>query len=215
MKLEGIVLAAIVLAAMENACANGATDSPLHGGGGSGGAAENGSGGSSGFGGSAGSGGAGGDAGAYATTDSGSPYSTPDTGAPVFDSGFSADSVVISPPIDSGMTYEGGIDPACAAEGTVSACAECCGTGEPSGVNTLNAAIQACACGTTGACASECATEVCASIPATEGDACYTCLSAALATTGPCDTPVHTTCTADPSCSAYLSCESAECSGLP
>jgi hypothetical protein len=73
----------------------------------------------------------------------------------------------------------------------------------------------ACACGTSGACSTQCASEVCSEIPAMEGDECYTCLSATLGSGGACDMPVETQCDADPGCAAYLSCESTECTSLP
>ena len=205
MKLERLVLTAIMLAALSSACANGATESPARGGA-SAGAVQNGTGA-----GGEGGAGSGADAGAYSSTtpDSGNPYSTPDTGSVTpTDAG-------VTPPFDSGAATDVGTVTSCGAMGTMSACAECCVTLNPTGVTTLNAAIQACACGATGVCATECASEVCVDIPATSGDACYACLSAALGTSGACYTSVQTTCVADPGCSSYLSCETSECSGKP
>lgn len=201
MKLEGLALTAIVLAVMSNACASGATDAPAHRGGPAGldtvngGEADGGGGDTGGY--------------TYSAPDSGSPV-TPDAG-----SGVALDSGTMSPTVDSGAATDTGSAVTCGASATQSACAECCGSLNPAGVSTLNTAIQACACGTSGTCATECATEVCADIPASSGDACFTCLSAALATSGPCYASVQAACTADPGCSAYLACESAECSGLP
>jgi len=206
MKLEGLALAAIMLAAMSTACASGATDAPAHG---SRGATQNGSGGGGGGGGGGTSGAGGGDAGMYSYgTDTGS-YTPPDSGTGVL-----PDTGTVFPTADSGLPIDAS-PTSCAATGTMSACAECCGSLNPTGVTTLNSAIQACACGATGTCSTECATEVCADIPATSGDTCFTCLSTTLASSGPCYTSVQTACTADPGCSAYLACESTACAGLP
>jgi hypothetical protein len=204
MKLESVALAVIVLA-LSNACASG----------GSGGLADPDSGGGgtpSGSGGSAGTGAGGEEAGAFesgtGSADAGNPFATPDTGTPTTDGGG------VIPASDAG-TAKDGPDPACAEEPTQTACANCCATASPEGINTLNTAIVSCACGTSGGCATECATEVCDDVPATDGDECYTCLSSLLGTTGACYTPVQTACLADPGCAAYLSCEEAECSSLP
>jgi len=152
-----------------------------------------------------------------AASEGGAPSMDFDSGAPVMES--SDADLETSFAFDTGTTIVdsggGGVDTACATEGTQSACADCCATDNPSSVPTLNTAIQTCACGASGPCATECATEVCVGTPATSGDACYTCLTAALGASGSCYAPVHTACIADPGCAAYLSCEMTECSALP
>jgi hypothetical protein len=202
MKLQSIALAVIVLAAMSSACASGG--GPSDNGGGGGGGGTSGSGGASGSGGGGGGGGANGlEGGAYeaAATDTGNPFGNPDSG----------DTPIT---VDSGAAKDGP-DPGCGMETTQSACASCCAAANPEGTSTLNAAIVACACGTSGTCSTQCASEVCSEIPAMEGDECYTCLTATLGSGGACDVPVETACDADPGCAAYLSCESTECTSLP
>jgi hypothetical protein len=206
MKLDGLALCAILLGTISNACANGSGDAPGGGEVGSGGTPREGPGQPMGD-----------EAG---VDDSGFPDAavTADSGNPFGQEDGSADAIVG----DAGRTSsvdsaakDAGPDPACGMQTTQSACAQCCATANPAAVNTLNTAITSCACGASGPCATPCASEVCAGIPATSGDACYACLSSALGASGSCYTPVQTACVADPACASYLSCESAECSGLP
>jgi hypothetical protein len=208
-RLEGFVLAAIVLVAASSACATGSAESDSEAGtegfptSGPGSAASD----------DAGSGDDRGGPALDAGTDTESRTMTFDTGAP--DAGPFADDASDTPVADASEADAAAADLACGKESTQSACADCCASDHPSGISTLNSAIVSCACGTTGPCASACATEVCVDVPATSGDACYTCLSTALSSTGPCDAPVDKSCMADPGCAAYLSCESAQCSSLP
>ncbi len=206
MKLESFALAAIVTAVLSNACAGGSDfQDPEAGAGGGGGSTNDPCGAACD---DAGSGGyEGGSAYDAGKADTGNPFPSSDSGK-----GSSGEG---GEPVADSSASKDGPDPACAEEMTQSACASCCAADNPSAITTLNSAIMACTCGSSGPCSSACSTEVCVDVPATEGDACYACLSTALGTTGPCYAPVQTACLADPGCAAYLSCETAECSGLP
>jgi len=99
-------------------------------------------------------------------------------------------------------------DQQCAAEAEM-ACIDCCQTNHTSGIQALVMAIQSCACGTGGPCATTCASEYCANGAVnTTGDACDTCISNSLDPDagGACLTPVETACGAGSACDQYLSC---------
>ena len=92
-------------------------------------------------------------------------------------------------------------DTACGAKTTQTDCQQCCLGIHKAGYSVYDVALKGCACGSTGACASECATEYCAGTSPTMGDACYTCINNSLApSTGACYGAVGTACTADTDC---------------
>lgn len=68
--------------------------------------------------------------------------------------------------------------------------------------------ISKCVCATGGPCVTQCATEYCVTpgTITTSGDACETCLNTAVGSGGACATQVSSGCTADASCSAYVTC---------
>ena len=98
-------------------------------------------------------------------------------------------------------------DAVCQAMATNAACQQCCVTNHMHGYNTYLTSEMACACGTTGVCKTQCATEFCASAQTTQGDACDTCLNNSLSADGggTCLTPVTNACLADADCLALLS----------
>jgi hypothetical protein len=96
-------------------------------------------------------------------------------------------------------------DSTCAAKSTKLDCEQCClGVHKP-GYAVYDTALKGCACGSSGACATECATEYCAGKSPAQGDACYTCINNALApSTGTCYGAVGTACTADTDCNTLF-----------
>jgi len=78
------------------------------------------------------------------------------------------------------------------------------------GIQNLVMDVQSCACGTMGACQTQCATEYCMTGMVTTGDACDTCLNNAVQTAdggmGPCFNQVVTACMNNPDCAAYITC---------
>jgi hypothetical protein len=82
--------------------------------------------------------------------------------------------------------------------------------------------ITACACGPSGMCQSQCATEYCVNgTVAFGGDLCDMCIASSLAVptadggaAGPCYNQFMGACMGNADCSAYLTCSN-PCSGLP
>ncbi len=140
------------------------------------------------------------DAGATQTKDSGTT-ATKDSGTPkVYDAGGTTN--------DSGSTSEdsGTIDDTtCASQSTLAQCEQCCLTVHPEGYQVYNTALTSCACQSPGACASECASEACVNQPTTQGDACDTCMTGALASDGACYGAVSTACQGDSDCTELFS----------
>ena len=127
--------------------------------------------------------------------DAGGKKTPPEAGSPQNDSGTVQGSDAAVMPTD--MT--------CAAEATLGSCEQCCLTVHPTGYMTYHQALQACACSSPGACATECATEMCANQPTTTGDACETCITSSLMQgTGACYMPVDTACQADSDCTTLF-----------
>jgi hypothetical protein len=73
-------------------------------------------------------------------------------------------------------------DDACGAKATSGECYLCCDTNHPAGANAYFAFLHGCACGSSGACATQCASDFCSDPNAVFiSDACTTCLQAATA----------------------------------
>ncbi len=150
-----------------------------------------------------------GDAGAAVSNDAGA---TKDSGGKKLDAG--------SPTPDSGSTTTveaGGPPPddsTCAGEGTRNDCEQCCLLVHPSGYGVYHAELTTCACSSPGACATECATELCASAATTPGGACETCITASLTQgSGACYDGVSNACQADVDCSALFTTCIPPCEG--
>jgi hypothetical protein len=106
-------------------------------------------------------------------------------------------------------------DLACGKEPDQSDCATCCENDHPAGNAYLYNALVVCACASGGPCQTPCASEACVGIPAAGGDACDTCLTAALSSTGACDGSVLASCDTNADCLADVICQDNECAGLP
>jgi hypothetical protein len=124
-----------------------------------------------------------------AAKDTGQPKKVPEEAStPTNDSGGND---ATTPPSDS----------TCAAESTQNDCEQCCLTVHPEGYSVYNAALTPCVCTSPGACTSECQSELCSNQPVTPGDACDTCITAALdQNTGACYNAVATACQGDSDC---------------
>jgi hypothetical protein len=88
-------------------------------------------------------------------------------------------------------------------------CQKCCVQVHAHGQQTAQTALTACACGTSGVCQSQCASEFCAQQPTYYGDACETCMSNALAPdagAAGCYNQVTQACQSDPDCGALGRC---------
>ncbi len=108
-----------------------------------------------------------------------------------------------TPPSDSGGNDSSTppTDVTCAGESTLNACEQCCLTVHPEGYSVYQMALMPCVCTSPGACATECQSEACANQPVTTGDACDTCITAALnQNTGACYSAVSTACQGDSDC---------------
>jgi len=116
------------------------------------------------------------------------PTSPPDAGGPTLD--------------DSGTTVID--DSTCAGDSTRAQCEQCCLGVHPSGYAVYHQELLACACQSQGACATECATELCAQKPTTTGDACEQCITSALTQGGACYDGVANACQADTDCTALF-----------
>jgi hypothetical protein len=92
---------------------------------------------------------------------------------------------------------------------TYAQCQTCCVQAHTHGQQTVQTTLTACACGASGVCQSQCASEFCAQKPIYQGDACATCMNSALApdagATG-CYNQVTQACQADPDCGALGAC---------
>jgi len=107
--------------------------------------------------------------------------------------GYSAD--------DSGAPLD---DNACGNQSTRNQCEQCCLTVHPAGYKVYQAQLDDCVCNSPGACATECANEVCANQPTTPNDACSTCIQNSLSSTGACYQGVANACQADSDCTALF-----------
>jgi hypothetical protein len=112
--------------------------------------------------------------------------------------------------VDAGQT-----DQTCAAMSTGQACITCCQQIHTPGIQALVRAIQACDCGSSGQCQTQCSAEYCMNgTVMTPGDPCDTCVGNSLVVTtadggmgaGPCYSQVTTTCMGDTACNAYMAC---------
>jgi hypothetical protein len=141
--------------------------------------------------------------GTAAEEDAGKSTETPDAGK---DTGTPVKKVVPEAGTpDTGTTDDDGsvvqTDTTCDGEATQSTCEQCCISIHSEGYATYANALDPCLCTSPGACASECATEECVSMPVTPGDACDTCINGALAqTTGACYGAVAAACQVDTDC---------------
>jgi hypothetical protein len=91
----------------------------------------------------------------------------------------------------------------------------CCQSIHTAGIQQLVMDVKACACGASGACQTQCATEYCMTgMVTTQGDACDMCIQNSLIMTaadgglsmGPCYTQVLGACQGNTDCTAYLNC---------
>jgi hypothetical protein len=105
-------------------------------------------------------------------------------------------------PVDDGGTPLD--DTACAGQTTRSACEQCCLTVHPSGYKVYQQQLVDCACSSPAACASECATELCVQKATTPNDACSTCITQSLQSTGACYQGVANACQSDTDCTALF-----------
>ena len=125
-----------------------------------------------------------------------------DSGAPKKDAAApSEDSGTIQPTDDAGNTID---DNTCSNQTTKSQCEQCCLTVHPSGYKIYQAQLDDCVCNSPAACATECANEVCANQPTTPNDACATCITNALSSTGACYQAVANACQADSDCTTLF-----------
>jgi hypothetical protein len=88
---------------------------------------------------------------------------------------------------------------------TNATCSQCCVQLHSAGQTTAVNALTSCACGTSGVCKTQCATEFCAKANTTAGDACDTCIQNSLspdAGAAGCYNQFATACTNDPDCVA-------------
>jgi uncharacterized membrane protein YgcG len=94
---------------------------------------------------------------------------------------------------------------------TGAACTTCCNQQYSAGLRAFTTDVQTCDCGTSGPCASACATEFCAGKPTATGDACDTCIRNSLEQDagGQCLASVASACEQNASCVAYLACATA------
>jgi hypothetical protein len=141
-----------------------------------------------------------GDAAPSASKDAGgkdavTPKQVPDAGSSQTDAGQ-------QPTDDAGVTVD---DSTCAGQSTQAQCEQCCLTVHPTGYDVYHQELVSCACSSPGACATECATELCANQPTTTGDACEQCITASLTQgTGACYDGVAVACQGDVDCTALF-----------
>lgn len=126
-----------------------------------------------------------------------------DAAAPKKDAGSSTtqDSGPTQPTDDAGQTID---DNTCSGQTTKAQCEQCCLTVHPSGYKVYQAQLNDCVCNSPAACATECANEVCVNKPTTPNDACATCITSALSSTGACYQGVADACQADSDCTALF-----------
>jgi hypothetical protein len=108
---------------------------------------------------------------------------------------------------DAAVSVDAGPNDAlCQTMATTAACQTCCANNHVAGDQTFTTALQGCACAAGGACRLPCATEYCANLAPTVGDACDTCLNGSLSPDagGTCINPVTAACLADRDCVALL-----------
>ena len=99
---------------------------------------------------------------------------------------------------DAGLVVD---DSTCATATTKAGCQQCCIKLHTTGFGVYTQALDSCLCTSPAACATECATETCANKPTTSGDACETCIDAALVQgTGACYDAVASACQGDVDC---------------
>lgn len=99
----------------------------------------------------------------------------------------------------------------CGAKSGYEACMDCCTGGKPEAVKAGQEAFRTCLCGTSGACKTECATDLCATDEANaqESQACADCLKNKGQS---CIESADTACEADADCKAATACaDAAKC----
>ena len=121
------------------------------------------------------------------------------------------------PPEDTGTTTDP--DLACKAEATFTKCGVCCATNHTAGYKVFQESVLGCGCKGTGAdggapCATDCATTLCKSPPASGDATCNACLQTSVGASGACQDKVSTDCTASPDCVLQQKCI-ATCKGKP
>lgn len=121
------------------------------------------------------------------------------------------------PPDDSGTTPDP--DLACKAEATFTKCGICCATNHTAGYKVFQDSLLGCGCKGTGAdggapCATDCATTLCKSPPASGDATCNACLQTSVGASGACQDKVSTDCTASPDCVLQQKCI-VTCKGKP
>jgi hypothetical protein len=114
----------------------------------------------------------------------------------------SNDSGTINPTDDGGGTPPD--DNTCASQTSKSQCEQCCLTVHPAGYKVYQQQLNDCVCNSPAACATECANEVCANKPTTPNDACSTCITNSLSSSGACYQGVANACQADSDCTALF-----------
>jgi len=100
----------------------------------------------------------------------------------------------------------------CGTESTAAACIGCCQNVHFPGWYQLYRSVAACACGGTGKCQTECATDfcsctdldVCLNLSMATTPACKNCISSSVAPGGACDAQVTNACTGE--CANYVNC---------
>ena len=140
-----------------------------------------------------------GDAGPATSKDAGA---SKDSGPPKKDAGSPTTQDSGTPPVDdSGTPLD---DNTCGNQTSKNQCEQCCLTVHPSGYKVYQLELDDCVCNSPAACATECANEVCANKPTTPGDACSTCISNSLSSTGACYQGVANACQSDSDCTALF-----------
>jgi hypothetical protein len=113
----------------------------------------------------------------------------------------SNDAAPVQPTNDGGTPLD---DTTCAAQTSKGQCEQCCLTVHPSGYKVYQQQLDGCLCNSPAACATECASEVCANKPTTPGDACEQCINASLTQSGACYNGVANACQGDTDCTALF-----------
>lgn len=107
-----------------------------------------------------------------------------------------------TPTTPGGETTPSGDGAACLNKADADGCFSCCDALDPKAFDAANAAADACLCGNTGACKTQCANTAC---KGSEPDqACDTCIQSAPA--AKCEDTFFETCEKDASCAKILAC---------
>ena len=97
----------------------------------------------------------------------------------------------------------------CAAKPDLDTCIECCAGGDETAFKVADDAFQACACGATGVCKTECAADYCTGDKTKEpSQSCLDCLDTKAAS---CDESASTACQGDAKCKAASACAKSAC----